>query len=257
MTLTRRYFQRYPSQLQSFMQHLKGGFLCLLLALCLGLSGCIQSDMTIHYRGQSGGEVSQHLQLARPNPALLNQLERQVKQLGGKIENHRPTELDLRLPFDTSQDLAQKLNRLFEPLGTLPGAPLNLDSTHVTIEDQNLLLFLRQHFIYDIDLRPLGVQSSQGEVLVNPEALVQFRLSLETPWGGRFIQKAALATGDTVVNPGASKTATHRLLWTLQPGYTNHLEAAFIYPSPVGWGALAIGLLVWAGWRLKTRKPIT
>ncbi|MDG2991634.1 DUF3153 domain-containing protein [Candidatus Synechococcus calcipolaris G9] len=256
MALSRRYFlQNFLELYHSQLQRLKGGFLCALLALCLGLTGCIQSDIDIHYRGQSGGDVSQHLQLARPNPALLNQLERQVKQLGGKVENHRPTELDLSLPFDTSQDLAQKLNRLFQPLGTLPAAPLNLDSTHLTIQDQNLLLFLRQHFTYDIDLRPLGVQSGQGEVLVNPETLVQFRLSLETPWGGRFIQKAALVTNDTVVNPGASKTATHRLLWTLQPGYNNHLEAAFIYPSPVGWGALAIGLLVWGGWRLKARNP--
>lgn len=248
MALSRRYLQLFLLFLKRAVQP---GLVCALVFLALGLTGCIQTDIDIHYRGQAGGDVSQHLQLARPNPTLLNQLERQAKKLGGNIQNHSPISLDLRLPFDTSEDLAAKLNQLFQPLGELPGIPLDLDSTHVTIEDQNLLLFLRQHFSYDIDLRPLGIQSSQGEVLVNPEALAQFRISLETPWGGRFIPNTALETGDTVVNPGASKTATHRLVWSLKPGYNNHLEAAFIYPSPVGWGAIAIGLLVWAGWRLK------
>jgi hypothetical protein len=130
----------------------------------------------------------------------------------------------------------------------LPTVPATL-----TVTQQNFLLLLRNHFTYDVDLRSLGIQSSSGDVLLSPSSLVDLQLSLKTPWGARPIKRPI--TDTTQINPAVIREGK-TLLWKLQPGYLNHLEAAFIYPSPVGWGAIAVILFVSVGLWYQNRKLV-
>ncbi len=219
----------------------------LLIPLVVCLSGCVQADVVIQHQGQTGGSLTYTLTLPQPDLPFTEQVIQQARRLGGAVKERDKTHLQVTIPFDTSQQLATVLNRI-------GGAPyLPQVTAEADIFDQNLLLFVRERLRYDIDLRPLGIESRDQAVLVAPQSLLNFQLALETPWGARPIERPA-TTADTVVNPHVQRGGD-RLTWTLMPGYLNHLEAAYWYPSPLGWGTLAIvGLLVLGSW-LRTRLP--
>ncbi len=229
-----------------------------LLVLSLLISGCVRSDLEINFAGQSGGEIRQHLQLtealaaSQKSQGWLEQIQRQVKQVGGRTQRINAQELEVTVPFANGMDLAAKLNRFFQPLASEPrpaqSLPLPAIAAHLEVAEQNLLLLFRDRLSYDIDLRSLGVQSATGDVLLSPSSLLEAQFSLKTPWGARSLSGPAAPT--TLVNPGVQRQG-QTLTWRLQPGYINHLEAAFWYPSPIGLGAIAIILLVGAGWYLK------
>ncbi|RMH63379.1 MAG: DUF3153 domain-containing protein [Cyanobacteria bacterium J003] len=219
--------------------------LWLLIPLFVCLSGCVQSDMVIQHQGQTGGSLTYRLTLPQPDPLFTEQVIQQAHRLGGAVKQRDKTHLQVTIPFDTSQQLATVLNRI----GRVPY--LSQVTAKADIFDQNLLLFVRERFRYDIDLRPLGIESRDQAVLVAPRSLLNFQLALETPWGGHPIERPAMAK-DTVVNPHVQRGGD-RLTWTLIPGYLNHLEAVYWYPSPLGWGTLVIvGLLMLGSW-LRTR----
>ncbi len=227
-----------------------------LLALSLLISGCVRSDLEINFAGQNGGEVRQHLELTgslatnRKSQDWFEQIQRQVKQVGGRTEKINSQALDVILPFENGTDLAAKLNRFFQPLSSNQpqGLPLPAVVSHLEMAEQNFLLLLRDRFSYNLDLRSLGVQSATGDVLLSPSSLLEMQFSLKTPWGSRSISGATAAA--TLINPGVQRQG-RTLSWRLQPGYINHLEAVFWYPSPLGLGAIAIGLLVGVGWYFK------
>ncbi|MFN4066121.1 MAG: DUF3153 domain-containing protein [Thermosynechococcus sp.] len=201
--------------------------------------------MVIQHQGQTGGSLIYTLTLPEPDLPFTEQVIQQARRLGGAVKERDKTHLQVTIPFDTSQQLATVLNRI----GGVPYLPQV--TAEADIFDQNLLLFLRERFRYDVDLRPLGIESRDQAVLVAPQSLLNFQLALETPWGARPIERPAPAT-DMVVNPNVQREGD-RLTWTLVPGYLNHLEAVYWYPSPLGWGTLAIlGLLVLGNW-LHTR----
>jgi Protein of unknown function (DUF3153) len=230
-----------------------------LLLLSLLISGCVRSDLEINFAGQGGGEVRQHLQLtgslaaSRKSQDWFEQIQRQVEQVGGRTEKINAQALDIILPFENGTDLANKLNRFFEPLsaGKAQALPLPTVVSHLEMAEQNFLLLLRDRFSYDLDLRSLGVQSATGDVLLSPSSLLEMQFSLKTPWGARSVSRAAAPT--TLINPGVQRQG-RMVSWRLQPGYINHLEAVFWYPSPVGLGAIAIVLLVGVGWYFKYGK---
>jgi hypothetical protein len=109
----------------------------------------------------------------------------------------------------------------------------------------NFFLVQRNKLSYDLDLRSLGVVSTKGNVIVSPSSLLDLQFSLETPWGARGVEKAANAIQPQVYENG------HQLVWILQPGQVNHIEAVFWLPSPLGVGTLVIVLLVLGGFYLK------
>ena len=87
-----------------------------------------------------------------------------------------------------------------------------------------------------MDLRPLALNGPDGEPLASPGSLLGLEFQLQTPWGA------------SVTAPGLPlQRQGNTLTWTLQPGQLNHLEADFWIPSPIGLGALGIGLLLVLG----------
>ncbi|BCX11455.1 MAG: hypothetical protein KatS3mg067_0393 [Thermosynechococcus sp.] len=219
--------------------------LWLLIPLFVCLSGCVQADMVIQHQGQTGGSLTYTLTLPQPDPPFTEQVIQQARRLGGAVKERDKIHLQVTIPFDTSQQLATVLNRI----GRVPYLPQV--TAEADVFDQNLLLFVRERFRYDIDLRPLGIESRDQAVLVAPQSLLNFQLALETPWGARPIERPAMAK-DTVVNPHVQRGGD-RLTWTLMPGYLNHLEAVYWYPSPLGWGTLVIVSLLMLGSWLRTR----
>jgi hypothetical protein len=215
--------------------------LWLLLPLVICFSGCVQADLAIEHHGQTGGQLTYNVNLPTTDPKTSRELVQQVQHLGGKVTQRNETSVRVAIPFETSYGLATALSQIVS-IPYLAGS-----SAHAEIFDQNWLLFVRERLRYDIDLRPLGVQSSTQEVLVAPQALLDFTVSLKTLWGARPVTTSPLRA-DTLVNPNVTRQGD-RLSWHLVPGYLNHLEAVYLYPSPLGWGTLAIlGLLALGYW---------
>ncbi|MBW4550045.1 MAG: DUF3153 domain-containing protein [Aphanocapsa sp. GSE-SYN-MK-11-07L] len=243
---------------QLLVPPLRRWFVLGLLAISLLISGCVRSDLEINFAGQGGGEVRQHLQLAgslaasQKSQGWLEQIQRQVKQVGGRTQKINPQELEVILPFANGMDLATKLNRFFQPLAEganqAQSLPLPAIASHLEVAEQNFLLLFRDRLSYDLDLRSLGVHSATGDVLLSPSSLLEMSFNLKTPWGARSLSIPDAPT--TLINPGVQRQG-RTLTWQLQPGYINHLEAAFWYPSPLGFGAIAIILLVGVGWYFK------
>lgn len=239
--------------------------LLLVLLVSFFVSGCVRSDLTLQFRGQSGGQIVEHLALADQVTAVsgataktwFNRIERQVRQLGGKTKRLANRELAVTIPFGTAADLEAKLNRflaLSEPLSANPSAaPQSQDPlihSDLKLTQQNWLLLIRNRLSLDLDLRSLGVQSLNGEPLLSPDALLNLTFALDTPWAARGLAtQPSLSEG---VIPAARQQGK-TLVWTLQPGQLNHLEAVFWYPSSVGIGAIGIALLVIVGSYLKYR----
>lgn len=228
-----------------------------ILGLALGLSGCVQADLGIQIYGQAGGEIHQHLEVSRPYSPTLEQLQRQARQLGGTVKQPHNQALDLFIPFDRPEDLATKLNALLAPLNQSQPANLPPISAQAQVTDQNLILFIRGQFDYTVDLRGLGIASdgSANPVVLSPKELVALTLSLSTPWGSRPVKASSQDTSNIVFNPHLEKHG-HTLTWALEPGYINHLQAVFIYPSLLGWGALAIFGLLALAWYLRYRPLV-
>lgn len=244
---------------------LKGWILLLVLLASLLVSGCVRSDLTLQFRGQSGGRIVEHLTLADQVTAVsgvtaknwFNRIERQARQLGGKTKRLSNRELAVTIPFGTAADLEAKLDQLLtlsEPLtasrSTTPQAQEPLFHAALKLTQQNWLLLIRNRLRLDLDLRSLGVQSLTGEPLLSPDALLNLTFALETPWAARALPTQQSLPEEII--PAADHQG-QVLTWTLQPGHVNHLEAVFWYPSTVGIGAIVIALLVIAGAYLKYR----
>lgn len=236
----------------------------LVLLACLLISGCVRSDLTLQFRGQSGGRIVEHLTLSDQVTAVsgttaktwFKRIERQVRQLGGRTRRLANQELAITIPFGTAADLETKLSRLLtlsEPLNAGRSATLQsqlLIHSDLKLTQQNWLLLIRNRLRLDLDLRSLGVQGLNGEPLLSPDALLDLTFALETPWTARVLTtQQPRPEGMTPAARQQGKT----LVWTLQPGQVNHLEAVFWYPSSVGMGAVIIVLLVGAGSYLKYR----
>ena len=97
-------------------------------------------------------------------------------------------------------------------------------------------------------MRSLSLISTNTNVVVNPSSLLDFNFSLNAPWGGRSIAKAE--------NAIPANKQGKQLVWRLQPGQVNHIEAVFWLPSPLGIGTIVIVLFVALGVYLRDRvKP--
>lgn len=224
-----------------------------LLVASLLLSGCVDADLGINFKGQSGGEIIQRIKLSdqlttfngSTTQQWLSSIKRQASQLQGQAKQSE-REIDVTIPFDNGADLEAKLNQFFSSVfqtadTTSPDSQSPLLQSHLQVNQRNFLFLLRHRLVYEFDLRSLGLQSASGDLLLNPaESLLNLNFSLTTPWGARS------------TNPlGISEAQGRRLIWHLQPGQLNHLEAVFWFPSPLGIGAVLIALVTAGGAYLK------
>lgn len=232
-----------------------------ILCLLIFATGCVKYDLGINFEGQYQGTFVQHVQLDEQltsfsqDEALkwLHSLESRAKKLHGNTEHLSPRDIVISIPFSNSRELVAKFNQFFHP--TAPQNPrLNQQAedlveleSQIDIHQSNLLLVERNKLNLTLDLRALGGFSDQAEVIVDPNSLFDLEFSLNTPWGAKNISKPNNLIPKTELD-------SHRLLWTLQPGKLNHIEAVFWLPSYLGLGTVVIALLVIVSFYLKYRR---
>ncbi len=234
-----------------------------ILLASLLLSGCVQYDVGVNFEGQHHGQLVQHIKLGEQLTNFSNEqaqewlrsLERRAGQLQGKTKRLSSQEIVVTIPFSNGAELTSKFNEFFNPVvkedspsKTVQTADLPKLDSKLSLEQGNFFFWNRNHLSYDLDLRSLGVLSSNGNVIVSPGSLLDLQFSLETPWGARSIENADNAISPEVHDDG------HQLVWTLKPGQLNHLEAIFWLPSPLGIGTVVIVLLVLGGFYFKYKS---
>jgi hypothetical protein len=223
------------------------------------LTGCVDYNLGIRFDSPNQGEIVQHIQIGErlrnfsgtTVQQWLDSIERRSRSLGGRVQRLPNQELLVSIPFTNSADLETRFNQFFalstqDKRQSTASVESDLASvkSHLEIVRNNLLVLERQRLCYDLDLRSLGVMSSDGTMLLSPASLLSLKFSLETPWGARSIK----ASNSTVVEV---RRGGRQLVWQLVPGEQNHLEAMFWLPSPLGIGTVVIALVVLVGRSLK------
>ena len=237
--------------------------LWVMLLATLLLSGCVKYDAGVNFQSPHRGEIVQHIKLGEqltgfsssPAQAWLDSIERRARQLQGKTKRLSDEEIIVTIPFYTGAELESKFNEFFQPVvkknsqsATSEGVDLPNLQSKLSLTQSNLLLLLRNKLSYDLDLRSLGVLSSNGNVILSPGSLLDLEFSLNAPWGARSIEKTANAISPVISEKGKT------LVWKIKPGELNHLEAVFWLPSPIGIGSVIIALFVVAGFYLKYKR---
>ncbi len=232
----------------------------LMLLSALLLSGCVQYNVGVNFEGQHRGAIVQHIKLGEQLTSFsheqaqewLKSIEQRVRQLQGKTKRLSDQEMIVTIPFSNGTELESKFNQFFNPVAkkkspAKASEPIDLPKldSKFHLAQGNWFLVQRNKLTYDLDLRSLGVVSANGNVIVSPNSLLDLQFSLETPWGARDVNQAENAVHPQVYEDG------HQLVWQLQPGQLNHLEAVFWLPSPLGVGTVAIVLLILGGFYLK------
>jgi len=232
-----------------------------ILFASLLLSGCVEYDVGVNFESQTHGELVQHIQLGEQLTSFsgatvrewLDSIDRRARLLGGRTKRLSQQEMTVTIPFNNGAELQEKFNQFFNPPDkkkSQPAAALETQlpeiKSHLGVSQNNYLLALRNRLSYDLDMRSLGVLSSEGNVLVSAGSLLDLNFRLNTPWGARSVDT------DGALSPEIRQEG-RQLVWTLNPGQVNHLEVIFWVPSPIGIGAVAIILLVATGTFLKYR----
>ena len=248
------------SPLRLIFQRLKSLGIALLSVVLL--SGCVQYDVGVNWQGAHRGEFVQHIKLEERLTNFsssqvqdwLQSIECRAKQLDGKTKRSQQ-EIVVTIPFSSGKELESKFNQFFNPIeqkrsDSQAVAALNLPQfeSKLQLNQGNFIFWQRSHLSYDLDLRSLGVLSENGNVIVSPSSLLNLQFSLSSPGGIRSIEKDANSITPEVYDKA------HKLVWTLQPGQLNHVEAVFWLSSPLGFGSLLIVLFVLAGFYLKYKS---
>ncbi|MFN6462206.1 MAG: DUF3153 domain-containing protein [Nostoc sp. DedVER02] len=233
--------------------------LWLVLLTSLLLTGCVKYDVGLNFDNSNSGELVQHIKLGERLTSFsgdsvyewLNSIERRARQLEGKTQRVSQEEIIVTIPFSSGRELQEKFNEFFNSRGNQPSESVQSKSdselpkieSNVLLEQNYFLLLVRNRLIYDLDLRSLSLIASKGNVLANAGSILDLEFSLKTPWGAKNIQLT-----ETAIEPEKNG---NQLVWRLQPGQLNHIEAVFWLPSPLGIGALLITLFVWGGLYLR------
>ncbi|MBE9185789.1 DUF3153 domain-containing protein [Microcoleus sp. LEGE 07076] len=231
------------------------------LSLLTLVTGCVQYDVGVNFDSQTHGQIVQHIKLGERLTSFssetvgkwLKSVEQRVRLLDGKTKRLSEREVLVTIPFNNGAELEDKFNQFYNPIAQTAkssvASPLQTDlpkfEAHLNINQNNLLLVLRNRLSLELDLRALSLLSSNGSLLLSPGELLELDFSLNTPWGAESIETVAGALVPESYREGK------QLLWKLKPGEVNYLEATFWIPSPVGIGALIIALFVLAGLALK------
>jgi hypothetical protein len=232
-------------------------FSCLLLTF---LTGCVRYDVGVNFNNQQNGAIVQYIKIGEQFTSFnqseakkwLTSIEDRAKELQGSIKRTSPQEIAVTIPFGNGKELAEKFNQFFNPDLKTRSKSVSKDAldlvqfnSQMSLNQKNLLLFERDRLNLNVDLRALGVLSSQGKVIVNPGSLVDIKFQLNTPLAARSI------TSIDSLNP---EKVGNILVWHLQPGQINHIEAVFVIPSYIGIGTVAIVALMVSGFYLKYKR---
>lgn len=216
------------------------------------LTGCVEYDIGVQMNSQTHGEIVQLIQLQDQLTIFsratlqtwLDSIDERVRQLSGKTEMVSDEALKVMIPFNNGAELAVKFDKFFNMANSQNDEDnLSLLASSMTVSQNNFILAIRNHLHLDLDLRSLAVVSAEENLLLSPERFLNLKFALTTPWGAKLI-------GDET---GVGRSG-NQLLWTLEQGKLNHIEAIFWVPSPIGIGALIIILLVAGGTYLKEGK---
>lgn len=206
------------------------------MALALSLSGCVDYQLGIQFDSQTHGVLVQTLHLDPRFVALNSEVRQQwlqvfieeAKTFSGKATALEDDTLQVQIDFNNGADLVQKFNQLFAEDGLMtqvPGAPPLV--AHLDLTQQNRGIALLNHLHADIDLSALEADSAVG----NGGALDSWR------------------TLDLSFQIDALAGATGR--WPLPPGQITTIDTTFWVPSPIGIGAVVIGVLCAAGYGIR------
>ncbi|NEP63734.1 MAG: DUF3153 domain-containing protein [Symploca sp. SIO2G7] len=209
--------------------------LLVMMALSLCLGGCIDYQLGIQFDSQTHGVLVQTLHLDERFVALNGEVRQQwlqifieeAKSFSGEVATLDDGTLQVRIDFYNGADLVKKFNQLFAKDGLMtlvPGAPPLL--AHLELTQQNWGLALLTHLHADIDLSALNVDRVDSGGVLDSWRMLDLSFQLDAPMG------------ETVP-------------WPLQPGQINTIETTFWVPSPIGIGALVIGLLCIAGYGVR------
>jgi hypothetical protein len=245
-------------KLVRFIDRLLGLINQRLVILCctmaIGLSGCVKYNTGVNFTSLNYGEIVEHIQLGEQLNSFSEKavqtwvasIEERTRQAAGKIERISDREFKVIIPFNNAQELVTKIDRYFNPT---PASTEDRSkfSAHMQIEQSNFLLVVRNHLIYDIDLRSLLIKSTDPKVAISSQKFVDLAFSLQTPWG----VKNSDAPGNIV---GIQTIHDRQMNWDLKPGEINHLDAIFWLPNPLGIGAILIILISIGGYYLKYRQ---
>jgi hypothetical protein len=241
------------------MKKFRNYLLIFVACLLTFLTGCVRYDVGVNFPEQHQGQIIQQIALGQQLTSLsqsevnkwLNSIDGRAAQLQGKVKRLSSQEILVTIPFSNGQELVRKFNQFFNPTpakATQSTQPDNLDliqlKSEMSLRQSNWLFLEQNRLSLSVDLRALGVLSNQGNIIVSPGDLIDLKFSLNAPlW-------AAIPSNKNVLTPEISEEG-HRLVWQLQPGQINQIEAVFWVPSWLGLGSLGIILLMLAGFYLK------
>ncbi|BFM40262.1 DUF3153 domain-containing protein [Synechocystis sp. LKSZ1] len=245
-----------------FQQRLWGSLLPFLLGLSLLLGGCVRYDVGVHFAEQHRGDIVQHIRLGEQLTTLsqaeadrwLASLETRARALQGKAKRLSPQELEITIPFGNGQELVSKFNQFFNPPASGNRAKPKAEQldllqlkAEMALDQQNWLLFDRNHLTLSVDLRALGVLSQQGNIILSPGSLIDLSFGLQTPLWLTIPENPEVLGAE----PEAGLGQRH---WQLKPGQINTIEAVFWVPSYLALGSLLVIVLCFGGFYLKYRR---
>ena len=244
--------QKFIAFFPSFPRIYLGLFICLLLLL----TGCMRYDVGVNFQHQHRGAIVQQIRLGKQLTSFsrlegekwLASIAERAKKLQGKIKTVSPEEVIVTIPFNNGKELAAKFNKFFNPTQQKASQLSNFDAldlvqlqSDIWLNQSNWLLLERNKLHLKVDLRPLGVLSDGGNVIIGPGEILDLQFQLNAPWGVRK---------ENGVEAGVSKKA-NQLLWKLESGKINDIDVTFWLPSYLGIGAVFIILLMVLGFYVK------
>jgi hypothetical protein len=233
----------------------------IILGSILFLTGCVRYDVGIYFNTPHQGKIVQHIKIGEQLTSLsraeakkwLNSIEKRSRQLQGNVNKLNSQEVVVTIPFGNGKELVDKFDRLFHTgtSDTSVASEGNVDlvklDSQMSLQQNNFIFLERNNLNLTIDLRALGVLSDSGRIVVSPGSLIDLKFQLNTPWLARSVG------GSNTLTPIANH-AIKGLVWQLEPGQINHIEAVFWLPSPLGIGSMAISILMIVGFYLKYKR---
>jgi hypothetical protein len=223
--------------------------------VAIALSGCVKYDTGINFHGFNDGEIVQHLQLDDRlnsfNPQAvttwIESIAARTRQAQGRLNRLSDREFEIVIPFASTQELVTKTNRFFNPTPPAKNGTASKFSAHLQIEQSNWLAIVKNHLIFDVDLRGIATANTDAKVAIVANNFVDLKFRIQSPWG---VQTTELSTSPNFVKT----TQGNQTTWQLQPGQIERIDTVFWLPNPLGIGAIVIMLISMFGYYLKYRQ---